>query len=141
MRRFDNVIYISSRRRNTGRASVTGVQTGALPIYHRGGRHDAPWPRSRRGSCRRAAGGKASRRSDRASLYTKFFFDEMGGITAFDEPLAHSGVEALVSVAIDRRIVEDVHCGKAVLEIATAAHVAPATFAAGRGRGVRDRQI
>src|SRR3546814_5199874 len=73
------------------------------------------------------------------SLYTKFFFDEMGGITAFDEPLAHSGVEALVSVAIDRRIVEAVHCGKAVLEIAAAAHVAPATFAAGRGRGVRHR--
>src|SRR3546814_16446926 len=66
------------------------------------------------------------------SLYTKFFFDEMGGITAFDEPLAHSGVEALVSVAIDRRIVEAVHCGKAVLEIAAAAHVAPAPFAAGR---------
>src|SRR3546814_4491556 len=63
----------------------------------------------------------------------------MGGITAFDEPLAHSGVEALVSVAIDRRIVEAVHCGKAVLEIAAAAHVAPATFAAGRGRGVRHR--
>src|SRR3546814_10586572 len=54
-------------------------------------------------------------------------------------PLAHSGVEALVSVAIDRRIVEAVHCGKAVLEIAAAAHVAPATFAAGRGRGVRHR--
>src|SRR3546814_10089170 len=64
----------------------------------------------------------------------------MGGITAFDEPLAHSGVEALVSVAIDRRIVEAVHCGKAVLEIAAAAHVAPATFAAGRGRGVRHRR-
>src|SRR3546814_7010424 len=33
----------------------------------------------------------------------------------------------------------DLHCGKAVLEIAAAAHVAPATFAAGRGRGVRHR--
>src|SRR3546814_4576642 len=88
------MFFFSSRRRHTICALVTGVQTCALPIY-RGGRHDAPWPRSRRGSCRRAAGGKASRRSDRASLYTKFFFDEMGGITAFDEPLAHSGVEAL----------------------------------------------
>src|SRR3546814_5914542 len=59
---FSALFFVSSRSRHTSCALVTGVQTCALPIYHRPARSARPAdiaPLSRRG------GGSGDRRGDR----------------------------------------------------------------------------